>query len=367
MTSLLVEIQTEELPPKALRAISEAFAKEVESGLNKQGFFDKGGHVLTPFGSPRRIAVHISDVLEKTCDKKFSQRLVPVRVGRGKDGKATPVLQKKLKALGLTAEIEDLVIENDGKQDQFYYVGVKPGVHLKEGLQEALNEAIHKLPIPKMMSYQLEDGTTVEFVRPVKSLVAIYGSQIIEVELLGRKAGRTTQGHRFHSSKPIEIEEAASYSKQLICPGYVMPFFDARRNRMVEQLEEKAKALGVQIIMPEDLVEEVTALTEWPVVYESEFDEDFLSIPEECLILTMQHHQKYFALKDKKGKLTNKFLVVSQLEATDGGKEISSGNARVIRARLADAKFFYDQDKLESLESRIPKLEKVVYHNKLGN
>ncbi len=366
MTSLLVEIQTEELPPKALRTISDAFAKGVFDSLQAQGFLTQYS-VETPMGSPRRLAVVITEVLEKSPDKPFKQRLVPVKVGLDAQGNATVALKKKLANLGLTAEPKDLTIINDGKQDQLYYEGVKSGETLQKGLQTALEESISKLPIPKMMSYQLENGETVEFVRPVKKLVALYGTRIIDVNLFGLKSDRETIGHRFHVILPLQIDSAETYSRQMICSGKVIPHFEARKLRMVDELKEKAKELDAEIIMPEDLVEEVAALTEWPVVYVSEFDEEFLSVPEECLILTMQQNQKYFALRDHQGKLINKFLIVSQLEATDGGDAISKGNARVVRARLADAKFFYEQDKQETLESRIGGLEHVVYHNKLGN
>jgi glycyl-tRNA synthetase beta chain len=217
------------------------------------------------------------------------------------------------------------------------------------------------------MSYQLEDGkTTVQFVRPVKKLVALYGERIVPVSLFGLQAGRLTNGHRFHTHMPIEIRSADEYSQQMVATGKVIPSYKARRACMVEQLEAAAKKLNAEIIMPQDLVDEVAALTEWPVVYESGFDEEFLSVPEECLILTMQQNQKYFALRDQNHKLINRFLLVSHIVAKDGGEAIKSGNARVVRARLADAKFFYDQDRMQTLESRVPGLEHVVYHNKLG-
>ncbi len=366
MASLLVELQTEELPPKALKNLSEAFAQSLFGNLKKQGFVKEGAKVL-PYGSPRRLAVHISDVMEKSPDVEFSQRLVPVKVGLDAEGKPTKALEKKMASLGINVPVCQLKRVNDGKQEQLFYDGVKPGYGIEKGLQIALEESIRTLPIPKLMSYQLGNGKTVYFVRPVKHLVALLDTKIIPVEVFGLKADRITMGHRFHTSRPIEINSADEYARQMCVTGKVIPSFNARMRTMVEQLEAKAKALGAEIIMPKDLVEEVAALTEFPVVYVSSFDKEFLDVPEECLILTMQQNQKYFALRDKAGKLMNQFLLVSQINAKDAGEAICSGNARVVRARLADAKFFYDQDRHETLESRIPGLAQVVYHNKLGN
>lgn len=366
MNSLLVEIQTEELPPKALKKLSDAFAQEVFTQLQKADFLLPDSK-LKAFGSPRRIAVYITNVLANSPDKPFSQRLVPSKIGIDSEGKATPALIKKLTALGVQAEVSELKVVNDGKQDQLYYKGVKKGEPLEKGLQEALNYAVTHLPIPKVMSYQLTNGETVEFVRPVKHLLALYGDKVLNVSLFGLRAGNQTAGHRFHTKDLLTINSADSYESQLEEQGKVIPAFDKRQKKMVEALKAEAANLNAEIIMPEDLVNEVASLTEWPVVYVSSFDEDFLKVPEECLILTMQQNQKYFALRDQNGKLTNKFLVVSQINAKDGGEAIRSGNARVVRARLADAKFFFEQDQLERLDSRVPGLEHVVYHNKLGN
>lgn len=366
MNSLLVEIQTEELPPKALKKLSDAFAQEVFTQLKKADFLLPDSKVKA-FGAPRRIAVYITDVLADSPDKPFSQRLVPSKIGIGADGKPTAALTKKLAALGVQADVSELKVVNDGKQDQLYYEGVKKGESLEKGLQNALDYAVTHLPIPKVMSYQLANGETVEFVRPVKHLLALYGDKVLNVSLFGLKAGNQTAGHRFHTKDLLTINSADTYETQLEEQGKVIPSFEKRQDKMVAALKREAANLDAQIIMPDDLVNEVASLTEWPVVYVSSFDEDFLKVPEECLILTMQQNQKYFALRDQNGKLINKFLVVSQINAKDGGAAIQSGNARVVRARLADAKFFFEQDQLERLDSRVPGLEHVVYHNKLGN
>ena len=366
MTSLLVELQTEELPPKALKKLSEAFAQNLTKSLASQHFLADGSQT-TVYGSPRRLAALVTNVLAKSPDEAFKQKLVPVKVCLDADGNATPALLKKMKALGIDADVKSLKQVDDGKNVQLFYEGIRPGVELAHGLQTALEAAAFNLPIPKVMHYQLADGeTTVSFVRPAKHLVVLYGEDVVPVSLLGLKADRLTSGHRFHTHELIAIKSADGYEEQMMTEAKVMPSFAKRREKIVQDVVEGARAIHGEAIMPEDLIDEVTALTEWPVIYESSFEEEFLKVPQECLILTMQQNQKYFAVQDEKGRLMNRFFLVSQLEAKDGGDAISAGNARVVRARLADAKFFYDQDKLQTLESRIPQLKNVVYHNKLG-
>lgn len=366
MTSLLVELQTEELPPKALKKLSEAFAQNLTKSLASQHFLADDSRT-TVYGSPRRLAALVTNVLAKSPDEAFKQKLVPVKVGLDAEGNATPALIKKMKALGIEAEVSALKRVNDGKNEQLFYEGIRPGVALAQGLQTALEAAAFNLPIPKVMHYQLADGqTTVSFVRPAKHLVALYGTEVVPVSLLGLTADRLTRGHRFHTQDLIAIRSADGYEEQMMTEAKVMPSFAKRREKIVHDVTEGARAIGGEAIIPEDLIDEVTALTEWPVIYQSSFEEEFLKVPQECLILTMQQNQKYFAVQDEKGRLMNRFFLVSQLEAKDGGKAISAGNARVVRARLADAKFFYDQDQLQTLESRIPQLKNVVYHNKLG-
>lgn len=366
MTCLLVELQTEELPPKALKKLSEAFARQLTASLAAQHFLEEGS-ATTTYGAPRRLAALVTGVLAKSPDEAFKQKLVPVKVGLDAEGKATPALTKKMNALGITADVSELLRVNDGKNEQLVYEGVRPGVELAAGLQTALDAALNNLPIPKVMHYQLSDGeTTVSFVRPAKHLTALYGEEIVPVSVLGLKADRVTSGHRFHTHELISLRSAEAYEAQMHDEGKVMVSFEARRAKILADVNARANALNAQAIVLKDLLDEVTALTEWPVIYESGFEEEFLEVPQECLILTMQQNQKYFALEDKEGRLINRFLLVSQLEAKDGGNAISSGNARVVRARLADAKFFYDQDRLTTLESRIGQLKNVVYHNKLG-
>ena len=365
MTNLLVELQTEELPPKALDTLSKAFGNEIAKSLAAQ-HLTEAGSVATRYGTPRRLAVHITNVLDHSADEPFSRKLMPKAIGLDAEGKPAAPLLKKLQALGLGADAK-LVTKTEGGKDFLYVEDTKPGIPLAEGLQAAIEDSAKKLPIPRVMSYQLPDGeTTVEFVRPVRYLTALYGEDVVPVTFLGLKAGRVTRGHRFMSAGEMTIDSADSYAEQLKNACVMVSYAD-RRALICKLLNDKAAELGGTAIMPEALLDEVTALTEWPVVYASEFEKEYLSVPEECLILTMQLNQKYFPLRDASGRLMNKFLLVSQLVAADGGKEISAGNARVVRARLADAKFFYETDQKETLESRVPGLKNVVYHAKLGS
>jgi glycyl-tRNA synthetase beta chain len=366
--SLLVELNTEELPPRALRALSEAFAAGIANGLRERGFLGATA-LITPYGAPRRLAVHITEVATRAPDKVHKERLMPVAVALDADGQPTAALQKKLAAKRLThLEIDSLKREHDGKQDVLVYQDVVRGGTLAVGLQGAIEEAIDALPIPKMMSYQLADGeTTVHFVRPAHRLVALHGTDVVGVHALGLDAGRETFGHRFHGAGALSITSADRYAQQLADDGRVIASFAERRARIVALLDETGAKLGAQVVAPDDLLDEVTALVEWPIVYASEFGAEFLAVPHECLILTMQQNQRYFALQDAAGDLMNRFLLVSHLEASDGGQAIAAGNARVVRARLADAKFFFDQDRKATLESRVPGLAQVVYHQKLGS
>jgi glycyl-tRNA synthetase beta chain len=364
---LLVELLTEELPPKALRVLGESFAAGVQQGLVLHDLADPNPRNLQYFATPRRLAVLVDGVLPVAPERAFVQKLVPASVGLDAHGHATPALRKKLDALGLSHDLANISRETDGKQEVLVYRGVRAGIGLAAGLQATLLEAIENLPIPKLMSYQLADGaTTVQFVRPVHALVALHGADIVPVAALGISAGRHTAGHRFHAPGPLAITSARDYETQLHDQGKVIASFEARQSSIRKQLHAAGARLDAQVVMPDALVEEVSALVEWPVVYESGFEEAFLAVPQSCLILTMQQNQKYFALKDAQGRLRNRFLLVSNIETADPSA-IVGGNARVVRARLADAKFFFDQDRLHTLESRLAAAASVVYHNALGS
>jgi glycyl-tRNA synthetase beta chain len=362
--TLLVELQTEELPPKALVKLGAAFAAGIEAGLKARGFLEDGS-VATPYTTPRRLAVSITDVRAKSPDKSIREKVLPVSVALDKEGKPTAPLAKKLAALGFPdLAVDQLERASDGKAESFFYTYTAPGSELAGALQPVLEETVAKLPIPKVMSYQRPDGETVQFVRPVHTLLALFGDQVLPLTLLGLSSGRETLGHRFLShGGAITVSSAENYAPVLEREGRVMASTAARKESIRKQLLEKAGA--DQVLMPESLLDEVAALVEWPVVYECRFEDVFLSVPQECLILTMQTNQKYFALTDANGKLRSRFLIVSNI-ATDDPTAIVGGNERVVRPRLSDAKFFFEQDKKKTLESRLPLLENVVYHNKLG-
>ncbi len=372
--NLLVELFVEELPPKALKKLGEAFASVLADSLRAQSLVD-ADVVVTNFASPRRLAAHVTDVATQAPDKAVSQKLMPVTVGLDAAGNATPALLKRLQALGADERaVVGLKRAMDGKAEALFYESVVAGATLAVGLQKALEEAIAKLPIPKVMSYQLESGcelpgwTSVSFVRPAHGLVALHGSEVVQVEVLGLKSGNTTQGHRFEAAvSPVVIQTADNYAAALAKDGAVIASFAARRAEIVRQLAAAAAQIGGggRAINDDALLDEVTALVERPNVLVCEFEKQFLDVPQECLILTMKANQKYFPLLDADGKLTNKFLVVSNISPPDASAVIQ-GNERVVRPRLADAKFFFDQDRKKTLESRVEGLSKVVYHNKLG-
>ncbi len=365
--NLLVELFVEELPPKALKKLGESFAAALSASLKSQGLIDANS-VATPYASPRRLAAHVTAVAAKAADKAAQQKLMPVSVALDAAGNATPALLKKLSALGADASaVPTLKRAMDGKAETLFMDKIERGMSLTLGLSKALWDALDKLPIPKVMTYQLADGwSTVNFVRPVHGLVAIHGADIVPAHMFGLAAGRETQGHRFEAAKPVvSIRDADSYAEQMMTEGAVIAGFAARRAEIERQLKTAAAKEGLKPIDDEALLDEVTALVERPNVLTCQFEKEFLDVPQECLILTMKANQKYFPLLDATGRLTNKFLVVSNIKPDDPSAVIG-GNERVVRPRLADAKFFFDQDRKKSLADRIPGLAKVVYHNKLG-
>ena len=365
--NLLVELFVEELPPKALKKLGESFAHTLADSLRAQGLATDHSAVV-PFASPRRLAAHISAIRAQADDKAVSHKLMPVSVGLNAEGQPTPALLKKLAALGLDASaVPALKRQVDGKAEALFVDSVVKGAMLAEGLQKALDEAISRLPIPKVMQYQLADGwTSVDFVRPAHGLVALHGADLVEVTALGLRAGRETHGHRFEARiDPVMLLDADHYARQLEEQGAVLPSFAARHAEISRQLRAAAAKEGLTPIDDPELLDEVTALVERPNVLLCQFEREFLAVPQECLILTMKANQKYFPLLDAAGKLTNKFLIVSNIAPADPSRVIG-GNERVVRPRLADAKFFFDQDRKKTLESRVEGLSRVVYHGKLG-
>ena len=368
---LLVELFTEELPPKALQRLGQAFAEGLRRALAQH-------HLLAeecttrPLATPRRLAALFDAVLGQAPEQHYTEKLMPANIGLTPEREMTPALQKKLQAKGLAhLGVDDLVIESDGKQDYLYARGVAAGETLQAGLQKALDQAIAQLPIPKVMRYQLADGvTSVRFVRPAHRLAALWGNDVVPVEALGLAAGRLTEGHRFMSQGTIEITSAETYESQLLEQGSVVASFEARRADILQQLQQQAAVLNATIGNDpevEALLDEVTALVEHPTVYVGEFDEAFLRVPPECLILTMRLNQKYFPLfEPNTGRLTHRFLIVSNMRVADPSN-IIEGNQRVVRPRLADAQFFFETDRRIPLAERVPQLATSVYHNKLGS
>jgi len=403
--SLLVELLVEELPPKALKKLGDSFAQKIYSSLSDQRLIwmpassaQNADQAKLPlidvFASPRRLGVLVRFVLLKAPDVQQRVKLMPVAVGLDASGKVTLALVKKLQALG--ADVSDpaksvaaLKRALDGKVEFLFYDSLVTGATLDIGLQKALEEALAKLPIPKVMSYQLETDcelpgwSSVHFVRPAHGLVALHGSTVVPVKVLGLKAGNSTQGHRFEAKvSPVVIADADSYASTLAQDGAVIASFAERRANIARQLAaaaaqasdshpnpsptgEEEQGGALHLIDDESLLDEVTGLVERPNVLVCQFESQFLEIPQECLILTMKANQKYFPLLDSQGKLSNRFLVVSNINPVDASAVIG-GNERVVRPRLADAKFFFDQDRKKTLASRVAGLDKVVYHNKLG-
>ena len=382
--NLLVELFVEELPPKALQKLGDAFATVLGDQLKAQGLATAAS-VVTPFASPRRLAVHVTNVLSQAPDVEIVDKLMPVSIAFDSDGKPkTPLLKKAEKNPRCLEQLKNwptqgtgadqLFVKNDGKEDVLYFRSLAAGRDIERGLQVALDMAIAKLPIPKVMSYQLATDcelpgwTSVNFVRPAHGLVALHGSTVVPVKALGLTAGNSTTGHRFEAAvSPVVLQDADSYAATLQKDGAVIASFAERKAEIARQLAAAAAKVGngARPIEDEALLDEVTALVERPNVVICQFEEQFLGVPQECLILTMKANQKYFPLLDAAGKLTNKFLVVSNISPEDTSF-VTGGNERVVRPRLADAKFFFDQDRKKTLASRVEGLGKVVYHNKLG-
>ncbi|APC67621.1 glycine--tRNA ligase subunit beta [Ralstonia pseudosolanacearum] len=367
MSTLLIELLTEELPPKALARLGEAFAQSLFDGLSAQGLLEEGAQV-EGFATPRRLAASITGVRRAAPDRELREKVLPVNIAFDAEGKPTAPLTKKLAALAKSIGVDTIAPESlerapDGKAESLFHRYTARGAVLADGLQAALSQTIAGLPIPKVMIYQRPNGDNVQFVRPAHRLIALLDDEIIPAGVLGLQSGNVTLGHRFLSAGEIIIPHATAYASTLKSQGKVIAGYAERKEAIRAEL---LKAAGADtVVMPEALLDEVNALVEWPVVYPCHFEEQFLAVPQECLILTMQTNQKYFALTDAQGHLRNRFLIVSNL-ATETPQAIIEGNERVVRPRLADARFFFEHDKKKPLADRVPQLARVVYHNKIG-
>ena len=366
--TLLIEVFTEELPPKSLRRLGDAFSDGIFAALKVAGLASESSKVIS-FATPRRLAVQVSNVLDQAPDYPIREKLLPTSIAFDAQGKATPPLLKKLASLGYAdVDLGTLEKAGEGKNEALYLNVIAKGASLEQTAQTALEQTLNKLPIAKMMHYQVlqRDGqlADVEFARPAHRIIALHGSQTLNINSLGIDAGNQTEGHRFLAPGPLTISSADQYENDLQTKAKVIPSFHQRRAQIEAAL---LKAAGTDLVlMPDSLLDEVTALVEWPAIYECHFDQEFLEVPQECLILTMQTNQKYFALTDKQGRLRNRFLIVSNIE-TAKPEAIIFGNERVVRPRLSDARFFFQQDQKRPLASRVADLGKVVYHNQLGS
>ena len=357
--TLLIELRTEELPPKSLKALSESFANAVFAALKDQGFTATDS-VCTPYATPRRLALTVSGVSAQQPDRLLEKKGPAVSSGLDAAGQPSKALAGFMRSAGVS--FEQLQKISDGKAEYFVARIEKKGEPLDRVLADIVVQALKKLPIPKLMRWGDSEHL---FVRPVHGLILLHGSRVLPGEVLGLTSGNVTLGHRFMSVDKIIIANAVEYVAQL-ATGKVIASFGERRALIAAQLDAKANELAATLNPVDGLLDEVTALVEWPVVYVGEFETEYLEVPQECLILTMQQNQKYFPLLNAENKLLNKFLIVSNMQVADP-KNIIDGNARVVRPRLSDARFFYNQDRKNGFSTRATRLGAVVYHNKLGS
>lgn len=361
--TLLVELLTEELPPRALPRLSETFAGKIAEGLRARGLAPAAA-VVRSFASPRRLAVTVAGVSAAAAPKEVTEKLMPVSVALDAEGRPTPALLKKMEARAIpVAAVGGFERRIDGKAETLFHTAVVPGARLADVLAGIVHDAVKALPIPKVMRWGDGDAT---FVRPVHKLIMLHGADVVPGRVLDLASGRTTRGHRFMSRGDIDIASADAYEPTLLAEGKVIPAFAERRAEIERQLVAEAARQQASIGDYADLLDEVAALVEHPTVYVGEFEAEFLAVPQECLILTMRANQKYFPLFDPAGKLLNRFLIVSNMHLKDPSN-IVTGNQRVVRPRLSDARFFFEQDKKQKLDARLPRLAAVVYHNKLGS
>lgn len=366
--NLLIELFTEELPPDSLESLSDQFGKTITSELLSKNLIATSD--FQTYATPRRIAVNIKSVIKEAEDEERLIKLMPYSVGFDEHNNPTQPLIKKLSSIDDAIKTEDLEIIEENNKKFIYVLKKIKGFRLEDGLGDIIKNALQKLAIKKVMSYQLKDGwTSVNFVRPMRGLIVLHGKQILNVSILGCSSSNTTLGHRFESKKEIiTIKHADNYEETLATEGNVITCFDKRKTKIKTDIKVALSELGEDFYITEDeaLTDEVTSLVEMPNILIGNFEEKFLSIPEECLTLTMKTNQKYFPIFNKKSGLTNRFIIVSNI-SPENSDQVTHGNEKVIRPRLADAEFFYDEDKKLGLSTFCEKLENVIYHNKLGS
>lgn len=356
LQDLLVEIGTEELPPKALVKLSEAFAAGIVTGLQEAGLT---AQAVYPYATPRRLAVWLEGVPLRQPDQQVERRGPALAAAFGSDGKPSKAAEGFARSCGV--DVAALEREETDKGAWLVFRQRQPGQATAALFPAVVEKALAALPIPKRMRW---GSGTAEFVRPVHWVVLLAGSEVIDADILGLRSGRITYGHCFHAPEAIVLRTPADYAVQL-GEANVIARFSARRDMIKSKVEALAASLGGTPIMPDALLDEVTALVEWPVPVAGRFEERFLDVPQEALISTMQDNQKYFALVDANGKLMPHFITVANIDSRDVS-QIAAGNERVIRPRFSDAEFFWTQDKKTSLESRREQLKKMVFQQKLG-
>ena len=354
---LLIELGTEELPPKALRKLSDAFTQGIVDGLKKAGF---DINQVSSYAAPRRLAVLIENIESSQPDREVERKGPNLKAAYDADGNPTKAVMGFAKSCGV--EVSDLQQQETDKGVWLIFKASEKGKALSDLLEDIINQSLAKLPIPKRMRWGDSDA---EFVRPVHWLVLMHGKNVIDAEVLGVKSSNTSYGHRFHSPGAITIEMADEYLQKLETQGFVLADFEQRKQKIKQQVVDTVKRLDGVAVIDEDLLDEVTALNEWPIAVAGEFEEIYLQVPSEALIKTMQDNQKYFPVKDTQGNLKNHFITISNIDSKTPEK-VKEGNERVIRPRLADAMFFWQQDQKQPLESFNKALEKVVFQAKLG-
>jgi glycyl-tRNA synthetase beta chain len=354
----LVEIGTEELPPKALRLLEHAFAGNIASGLEKAGLRHGG---VKSFATPRRLAVLVRRLSAQQPDQKIERRGPPVNAAFDAEGLPTRAAQAF--AASCKASVEELQRREEGKGTFLYYVGMKPGATSVELLPPLVQSALDALPIPRRMRWGTGEA---QFVRPVHWVAMLFGKDVVPASVLDTPAGNLTRGHRFHAPKPLRLSSPSTYEQALRERGYVVADFEARRSLVRERVEAAAAGLGGRALTKDALLDEVTALVEWPVPLAGRFEERFLSLPREVLISTLEDHQRYFPVEGADGRLLPCFIAVANIESRDPEKVIE-GNQRVVRPRLADAAFFWAQDRKSSLAAYADGLARVTFQAKLGS
>ncbi|AVJ54822.1 glycine--tRNA ligase subunit beta [Idiomarina sp. OT37-5b] len=355
--NLLIELGTEELPPKALKSLSESFAEGIKQGLESSGLKFTA---IQPLATPRRLAVKVSQLDAEQADKVVEKRGPSVDVAFDDDGKPTKAAEGWARSNGITVE-QAQRLKTDKGEWLLHKADVK-GEPLSKLLPGIVESALKQLPIPKPMRWGDSDA---QFIRPVHTLTLVYGDQSIDAELLGVRSARHILGHRFHAPQGFELAHADDYEEQLNA-HYVNVDQQQRMDTIRREVNRIAAELGGKVVEDEALIEEVSALVEWPVALQASFDEAFLDVPKEPLIVTMKDDQRYFPVEDDQGRLLPRFIFITNIESKDP-QQIVQGNEKVVRPRLADAQFFFETDKKQSLESRLPKLASVLFQKQLGS